>query len=626
MIQEAAVSDDVEQVRNATDLVALISEHVRLEPKGREHVGLCPFHDDGRPSMSVVTHRSTAFYKCFACGASGDCFTFLQKHLNWSFPEALTHLAERAGITLSSRGGDRDQADRERAQARRTWLRKSLEQADAWFRTTLDGKAGAQARDCIARRGISDAMVERFGLGAAPEGWQNLHDALVREDMPVEVLVAAGLLKQKDASKSERCYDAFRNRLMFPIYDDAGQPVAFGGRDLGDDGPKYLNSAEHDLFKKGRLLYGMHLARPAMRQSGRGIVAEGYTDVIACHAAGFEETVGTLGTAFTDDHARTLLRQVSEVVLLFDGDEAGRRAADRAVGIAMRHVLDVRICVLPEGQDPDDMLRSPEGTAQFREALDAAMDALDWCLQRSGIAKTSPGSAARQQRLQRLLDDLAAAGLDRTDALRRDMLVTRIAELAGVQTTTVLRGLAPAVGTSRPKPIVHDAQGPPGDATLADASFTDQSLAAIERELLAVALAAVACDQSADTVFDQLTMPNLRAIAQAALSLRQSNRPVDIPHLHDELLDDAHRRLATDLVESGHSILESHAQAGEDAATAINTLIDRLTQRRTVAGVNTRISDWRTGGGSDANAAADLIEALRATGRRATALPRPAGG
>ncbi len=615
------MSDDVEQVRNATDLVALISEHVRLEPKGREHVGLCPFHDDSRPSMSVVTHRSTAFYKCFACGASGDCFTFLQKHLNWSFPEALQHLAERAGITLSSRGGDRDQVDRERAQARRTWLRKAFDQADAWFRATLESKAGDQARDCIAHRDISDAMVKRFGLGAAPEGWQNLHDALVGADMPAEVLLAAGLLKQKDATQSERCYDAFRNRLMFPIHDDAGQTVAFGGRDLGDDGPKYLNSAEHDLFKKGRLLYGMHLARPAMRQRGRGIVAEGYTDVIACHAAGFEETVGTLGTAFTDDHARMLLRQVSEVVLLFDGDEAGRRAADRAVGIAMRHVLDVRICVLPEGQDPDDMLRSPEGTSQFGEALDAAMDALDWCLQRSGIAETSPGSAARQQRLQRLLDDLAAAGLDRTDALRRDMLVTRIAELAGVQTTTVLRGLAPAVGTSKPKPMMHDAQ-----LTTSEQSDTDQSLAPIEHELLAVALAAVACDQSADTVFDQLTMPDLRVVAQAALTLLQSNRPVDIPHLHDQLPDDAHRRLATDLIESGHSILESHAQAGEDAATAINTMIDRLTQRRTVAGVNTRISDWRTDGGRDANAAADLIEALRATGRRATALPRPAGG
>ena len=618
------MSDDVEQVRNATDLVALIGEYVRLEPKGREHVGLCPFHDDSRPSMSVVTHRSTPFYKCFACGASGDCFTFLQKHLNWSFPEALAHLAQRAGIALTSRGSDRDQADRARAQERRTWLRKALGQADTWFREALNTNAGAAASACIAHRGITSDMVQRFGLGAAPDGWQHLHDALVGTDMPKEVLVAAGLLKSKETStdgsgsgpKSDRCYDAFRNRLMFPIHDEAGQPVAFGGRDLGDDGPKYLNSAEHDLFKKGRLLYGMHLARSAMRERGRGIVAEGYTDVIACHAAGFDETVGTLGTAFTDDHARALLRQAPEVILLFDGDEAGRRAADRAVGIAMRHVLDVRICVLPEGQDPDDMLRTTEGAAQFRDALDAAMDALEWCLQRSGIAETASGSAARQQRLQRLLDDLAAAGLDRTDALRRDMLVTRIAELAGVPTSSVLRGLAPAPGSTQPKPL----QSP------ASESAADNPVAPVERELLAVALAAAAHDLPADTVFDQLTMPDLRTIAEAALILLQSNRPVDIPHLHDQLTDETHRHLAGELVESGQRILDSHAQAGEDAATAINGLMDRLTRRRKVAGVNTRISDWRTDGSTDPDAAADIIEALRATGRRATALPRPTGG
>jgi DNA primase len=353
-----------------------------------------------------------------------------------------------------------------------------------------------------------------------------------------------------------------------------------------------------------------------MRDHGRCIVAEGYTDVIACHGAGYQETVGTLGTAFTDDHARSLLRQVPEVILLFDGDEAGRKAADRAVGISMRHVLDVRICVLPDGQDPDDMLRTPQGAVVFRECLDQAMDAVDWSLLRSGIADTAPGSAARQQCLQRLLDTLAAAGLDRTDALRRDMLVTKIAALSGVPTASILRSLSPAVGTTQPRQAQSTTEERDGL----------EPLAPIERELLAVALAAVANDVAADTVFSQLTIPDLRAIADAALALLQSNRPVDIPHLHDQLTDESQRQLAGELVEAGHCILESHAEAGEDASTAIDKLMTRLRCRHMVDGVNTRISDWRTDGGTDADTAASILEALRATGRRATALPRPVGG
>ena len=603
---------DVEQVRDATDLVALISEHVRLEPKGREHVGLCPFHDDSRPSFCVVTHHATPFYKCFACGESGDCYSFLQKYLNWSFPQALEHLADRAGITLSRSGGDREQSDRR--QQRRTWLRKALEQADTWFRKTLESPEGKAARDCITARGIAPDMVERFALGAAPDGWQGLHDALACEAMPHKVLEGAGLLKCREQDNDVRYYDAFRNRLIFPIHDDAGQPVAFGGRNLGEDGPKYLNSKEHDLFHKGRTLYAMHLARGAMREAERAIVAEGYTDVIACHAAGFTETVGTLGTAFTDDHARALQRQTAEVILLFDGDEAGQRAADRAVHVAMRHVLDVRICVLPDDMDPDDLLRQANGPAQFQEALAKSMDAMCWCLERSGIAQTLPGTAARQQRVERLLDELARGGLAKADDMRREMILSRIVEAAQVSMATLQRGLEtrrrPTAASTATTKLEQDEAAP----------------SPVERELLAVTLAALSRNLPAKDVLSVMTAPPLAAVAAAALELLQQGATVDIPHLHDQLPDEDLRRMATELVERGHAILQSETEAGEDEAAALERLTQQLQLRRAEAGVNMKINAWRGDGTSDAAMAARIIEELRATGRRPGAMPRPVGG
>ncbi len=604
----SSVTDQVEQVRDATDLVALIGEYVKLEPKGREHVGLCPFHDDARPSFAVVTHKGTPFYKCFACGASGDCYRFLEKYLNWSFVQSLEHLAERAGITLERRGS-RDREDGDRRQQRRQWLRSALDKADAWFRHTLNGEHGAAARQCIEHRGISADMVERFGLGAAPDAWNALQDALAGDDMPVKVLVGAQLLKEGD---NGRVWDTFRNRLMFPIHDDAGQPIAFGGRDLGEDGPKYLNSPEHDLFKKHRTLYGIHLARKPMRNTNRAIVAEGYTDVIACHAAGFEETVGTLGTAFTDDHARILQRNVASVILLFDGDEAGRKAADRAVFTTLRHVLDVRICVLPDGIDPDDLLSQDNGKARFEAALADAVDAIDWMLERSGIAATPRGSAQRQQKLERLLGELGRTALDKVDPMRHDMLVARISECSGVAVSRVQQALK---------------SGPDRKSRPAD-DVPEQPAAAspIERELLAVALAAISHRLPADAALESMTAPSLQAIAKAALDLLQAGQQVDVPHLHERLKDDALRALATELVESGHAILQSQTDAGEDLTGAVDRLFARLHRRRAEQQMDMKINDWRREGSDQPDSAAELVNAIRSAGRRPGALPRPIEG
>ncbi|MBT8487168.1 MAG: DNA primase, partial [Phycisphaerae bacterium] len=320
---------EIDQVREATDLVRLVSEHVAIQPRGREYVGLCPFHDDHKPSFAVVTHKGSSFFHCFACGASGDCFRFVMRFHSMEFGEALRYLAERAGITLQPRGaagGERDDGG-----PRRGDLIATQERALAFFRRVLaDSAAGATARGALEDRGITPDMVDRFQLGAAPEGYDGLLRRLDASDRPVAR--AAGLLKTRQDESGE--YDAFRNRLMFPICDEVGRPVAFGGRILDpDDQPKYLNSAESPIFRKSRTLYGLHLARRSIMDASLAIVTEGYTDVIACHQAGFENVVGTLGTALTADHARILARICDTVVLLFDGDEAGQKAADRGVEV-----------------------------------------------------------------------------------------------------------------------------------------------------------------------------------------------------------------------------------------------------------------------------------------------------
>ncbi|MCP3902507.1 MAG: DNA primase [Planctomycetes bacterium] len=428
----------MDRVREATDLVKLIGQYVALKPKGREYVGLCPFHDDHRPSMAVVTHKGRAFYNCFSCGKSGDCFTFVMDYHKMDFGDALRHLAENAGITLSRR---EPSAEASRG-PRKTDLLAAVEYARDFFRRTLaDEQLGADARNVIARRGISDEMTEHFQLGAAPDSFDGLQRVIAGRPASVRTAVTAGLLRERTGS--EGTYDTFRNRLIFPICDEMGRPIAFGGRIIDpDDQPKYLNSPETPLFDKSRTLYGLHLARRAIIESQQAIVVEGYTDVIAGHQAGVTNVVATLGTALTKQHADVLARLADSVVLVFDADDAGRRAADRGVEVFFAAPVDVRICVLPEGQDPDTLLRADGGVEQFRSAVASAVDALAYKLERfeSSLADAT-GISARQKRLEAFLTELVTLGFTAMDGVRKAMVLNRLAELTRVPVADIERAL-----------------------------------------------------------------------------------------------------------------------------------------------------------------------------------------
>ncbi len=438
-----AMGDDRDRVREAADIVDVVGECLALKPKGREFVGLCPFHDDHRPSMCVVPAKQ--IFHCFSCGAGGDVFTFVQRYHSMEFREALIFLAERAGIELTPlHAGDRGEGEfvGHTVGPSRSELLSLNGMARDFFRTILGHEQhGRAALDAYISRGISEEMIARFELGAAPDRNDGLLLLGQGRGISHETLEHAGLAKQRKSGLS----DMFRNRLVFPIHDQIGRVVAFGARRIiEDDIPKYLNSPESAVFDKSGTLYGLHQASRAIQRQRVAIVTEGYTDVIACHQAGFENVVATLGTALTASHARTLRRLCETVVLLFDSDEAGAKAADRAVEVFFAQPLDVRIASLGDiggAKDPDEILRLADGREQFQAAIDSSVDLLEFRYARLREKVAHGGIATQQKALEEEVRRLGELGLRGVDPIRRQFVVRRLSEITGLSPEGVVRSL-----------------------------------------------------------------------------------------------------------------------------------------------------------------------------------------
>lgn len=420
-----------ERVRDASDIVRIVGEHIALKPKGREFLGLCPFHDDHNESMHVVPHKQ--IFHCFSCDTGGDVYTFVQKFHRMTFPEALEYLAQRAGIELAPR----QRASGEASGTSRRDLIAANEMARDFFRAILrHPEHGQRAREMIARRGISDEMVERFELGAAPrtEGWDGLLRKIQSTKGNQRHFIDAGLLKRRERDGSS--YDAFRDRLMFPITNQAGQVVAFGGRRLDEeDKAKYLNSAETGVFEKSTILYGLSQAARSIQRDRLAVICEGYTDVIACHQAGLTNAIATLGTALTSEHADLLTRLDAKVVLLFDGDEAGEKAADRAVEVVFARPLDVGIVLLSkisDAKDPDELLKTEDGLKRLRAAIDSAPDVLEYRFARLRARLEGAGTAELERATTRELERLVELGLGQVPPMRRRLILRRLSEITGL--------------------------------------------------------------------------------------------------------------------------------------------------------------------------------------------------
>ena len=361
---KASNRDLVSEVKAAVDIVEIVGGYLDLKPAGSGRFkALCPFHNEKTPSFHVSRDRQT--FHCFGCDKGGDIFTFLEDIEGIGFREALQSLAERGGIRFDGYAGPNKEADRERAE-----LLKLYSYAAHLYRGTLEDEvAGRAGREYLGTRGLSDETAKRFGLGYVPEGWQRLTDAARTKGFGDLALERSGLAKRGQRG----LYDHFRNRLIFPIRDVSGKVVAFGGRALGDDNAKYINSPESPVYKKGRVLYGLYETRDVLRREKEAIIVEGYFDLLRCVDSGIENVVATCGTALTAEQAGLLKRYVSSVLVVFDGDEAGKRAALRSVGILVAAGLTVRALAPPEGLDPDDYLRK-YGAEAFHRLADEAPD------------------------------------------------------------------------------------------------------------------------------------------------------------------------------------------------------------------------------------------------------------
>jgi DNA primase len=364
--------DFAQQVKSAVDIVNVVGESVRLKKQGpTRYVGLCPFHNEKTPSFSV--HEGLQIYKCFGCGKGGDVFNFVMEMQGLTFYEALQWLADRQGMAMpKGRGGAVGDAESRVRDA----LYCMHEAAQDFFRGQLASPAGTPARAYLEHRGLASDAWERFGLGYAPGGGSRLLAVLQKKGMTAEQMEASGLIaKHQDGSQ---LYDRFRDRLVFPIHDERGKIIAFGGRALRDDQqPKYLNSPQTVIYKKNAILYNLHRAREFMHRERRAVLVEGYMDVIGVDRAGIGNVIASCGTALTQNHAKRIGRQVETVVVNFDADAAGQNAAERSIEILLQEGLRVRLLTLPDGLDPDDYCRR-HGPEAYQRKLDESPSYHDW--------------------------------------------------------------------------------------------------------------------------------------------------------------------------------------------------------------------------------------------------------
>jgi DNA primase len=363
----------IREIHARVDIASFIGTYVSLRKRGNDLVGLCPFHTEKTPSFHV--HPDKGFFKCFGCGAGGDVITFLSKLENLAFPDAVRTLAQKAGIELEP---ENPQAARVRNE--REMIYEANRIAAGFFEANLRAAGGAAARAYCERRGISQASIEKFHLGYAPDNWNALADELQRNLVEPAIAEKAGLLKRGERGY----YDFYRDRLMVPTYSTTGEVIAFGGRALGDAEPKYLNTSTTPVYTKGRHLFALNIARRAASQERALIVVEGYLDCIALHQAGFENAVASLGTAFTEEQARELRKYADGIYLCFDGDVAGNAAAGKAVETAAQVIehagSGVRIVTLPAGTDPDSFVRE-HGSEAFRSLLGNSKPAIEFRLE-----------------------------------------------------------------------------------------------------------------------------------------------------------------------------------------------------------------------------------------------------
>jgi len=611
MVSTFSSLDAKEQVRQAIDIVDLVGSHVQLRRQGRNYVGLCPWHDDTRPSMQVNPERQS--FRCWVCDIGGDVFDFVMKIEGVEFREALEMLAERAGVELKP---TRSQGPRTAgAPGDKPTLYQAMGWAETQYHDCLRNSPEAEpARHYLQQRGITDEEIEKFHLGFSPNQADWLLGQVASSANRVRILETIGVVAR--SAEGGRPYDRFRGRVLFSIRDAQGRPVGLGGRVLPESGStspaKYINSPETPLFSKSNLLYGLDVARDPIRRSGTALVMEGYTDCIVAHQYGFGNAVAVLGTALGENHIRILNRFADRTVLVLDGDEAGQRRANEVLELFIAQQVDLQILTLPEGSDPCDFLQQ-HGAEAFTELLEKkAMDALDHALQ-SATANVDleRDVHAASQALERLVAIVAKAprlrqDTTREDRFREEKILQRLATRFRVDEGEIRQRLTALRRRWRSRrPMPADEVSP----NVEDAPTRPREIPPVQRELLELLIGYPQCLPQVRTkiAFEQTGPEPCRRIYETCCRLFDMGETPTFDRLMLEFDDPVLKSLLVELDEGGRAKGQRDAEPEALVQELIKTIEKQEADRQRPA----QIVALREGGLDDSQETALLEQIIR---------------
>jgi len=512
---------DINRIHQASDIVDIVAEHVSLTKKGREMVGLCPFHDDHKPSLCV--NPAKQIFKCFACGAGGSVFTFVQMRENLTFPQAVERLAQRAGIKLKPAARTDQKTDPDQPDPNKL-AKLNAFAANHFHRNLLNTETGRLAREYLAQRKITNDSIKKWRLGLALNSTTDLVNAAKKRGVPEKLLVQAGLVTAYKTPAHPT--DKFINRIIFPITDVTNRIIGFGARALDDQGPKYLNSPATPLFDKSNSVYGLNHARHQIVATATAVLVEGYTDCIMAHQLGCANVVGALGTSLTPGHVRLLRRYAKQIILVFDSDTAGVEAANRALEICLSQPVGIKIVALPEGMDPCDFLLS-QGRQKFEQLLANATDVFEFKWKRLTRTLSEKDTvidhkAALEEYLQAVATAMHAGNLP---AIDQGLIANRLAKIVGLNPKQINAELQKRLKRAQRNAAYNHRQNQSVTKLDLGRGFYAQA----QREILEVLLNR---PQLFEPVKDQITpdifdVPVYKQIASTLLETLTSNGPDD---------------------------------------------------------------------------------------------------
>lgn len=430
--------DFVDKVREANNIVDVIAPYTQLRSAGSNFMGRCPFPDHNDKTASFSVSEDKQLYNCFGCKKSGNIFTFLQVFNGYSFPESIEFLARRANIALPER--DEDPREKSFRELRENVLTANRLAASFFEESFKKLPLASPIRVYAEKRGLTAEIIETFKIGFSPDDWQGLVRAMRARRIPMEVGEKAGLVKKSSRSGGESHFDLFRGRLMFPIVSTSGDVLGFGGRVLGDEEPKYLNSPETPVFHKGRVLYGLDVTARYIRSQDEAVIVEGYMDAVALYGAGIKNVAAILGTAFTPDHGKLIRRMTPNVLMLLDGDRAGIQGAERSLPSLLAADIRPRGLILPDGKDPDDFIRE-HGVEALKEQMEKAGDLFTLLLTRHWMAGYRATSADRLTVVEQAASALAPAGVGLLNSPMADLFIEEMAKFLDVDSAWVRKTL-----------------------------------------------------------------------------------------------------------------------------------------------------------------------------------------